>query len=244
MQHCRMHDARIICGVLFLLAASITMLFGKQQSFETHAPADQITGATPLAEMTPMLRKLSSTCAAGKYFLETLCYACPSGQYSLSGASLSCSTCVAGFYNPVTTASACTSCNAGTFAATTGNNNVKKCLSCTGGKYSAAGATVCTSCVAGTAVGGTGGTACINCIGGKYEAICISHSCSSKHDSARSHSPTSLVFPKVFGYGSERVLQLCCGILPIEHGGDNMLLLFGRHFCDPGLRAVLQLCGS
>jgi Tyrosine-protein kinase ephrin type A/B receptor-like/Regulator of chromosome condensation (RCC1) repeat len=90
------------------------------------------------------------------------CKACPTGSYSLAGASTC--TCLAGYTS--TYGTACTPCGAGKWKNATGSAT---CTNCTAGTWSAAGASGCTNCTAGT-YSAAGASGCTNCTAGKYIA--------------------------------------------------------------------------
>lgn len=101
-------------------------------------------------------------CDAGKYWVKSVCVACPGGYYQSETAKSSCVQCAPGKYGFKATKE-CTECDPGHYATT----GFKKCAGCPGGYYNnVQGAAICRRCSTGKS-NGPGGTSCHwNCVDG------------------------------------------------------------------------------
>jgi len=99
-------------------------------------------------------------CVAGFYAatdgINSFCSQCPSGKYSLRGAS-SCSPCPSGFSS---SSGAGICCAAGNYVSTADRST---CVECPIGYYAAVGDSSCSSCPAGKYAASSGSTNCTNC---------------------------------------------------------------------------------
>ena len=136
---------------------------------------EQVTTCPDAINKTlPSIRESQCACPAGKQRTtpsSKTCTACPTGQYSSTGAG-KCTQCAAGTYlttTGATSSSTCIQCGAGTYSTTKGATSSSTCLTCGNGRISGTGATYCGLCP-NASYSNSGNTGCIWCPHGKYSS--------------------------------------------------------------------------
>ena len=173
-----------------------------------------------------------TNCTAGRFvstpaaYAESLCQACPAGQFSDEGQP-NCTLCAAGQFQHATGRPSCDSCQPGSTTDTLRNPGAVSCTACSAGRYSSLPTVDCAECPPGhitNTLTATGAVSCTACSPGQYTVISTSNCEMCVHGS---------VTDTLAREGASSCTQCSAGRYSEEPTADCAQCFAGR-FAEPG----------